>query len=111
MASSLTVPKKVQENFKLGLLFYEAGLGGKGLVDDTISEARKMAKGIPPSMDKLILMKNWFAGHGAKESEMDAKNRQERDIKNGIYRKSPAYVAWFLWGGDEGREWVRKLKI
>ena len=41
-------------------------------------------------------MRAWFARHGASEKEKKAR----RD------RTSKASIAWYLWGGSEGRRWV-----
>ena len=45
---------------------------------------------------QLILMRAWFARHGASEKEKQARKD----------KTSKASIAYALWGGSEGRRWV-----
>lgn len=59
--------------------------------------ARRLASG-QVDLEQLRLMDAWFARHG--ESEAEAKARQDKTSK--------AAIAWALWGGSEGRRWVKR---
>ena len=57
--------------------------------------ARRLASGSVDE-EQLILMRAWFARHGASEDEK--KNRQDKT--------SRAARAWSLWGGSPAMRWV-----
>jgi HK97 family phage prohead protease len=85
-----------------GLRWYEEGLGGEGLVEGTIRDARKMAAREPLSEDKVRRMPAWFARH-----EPDLQSPANSDPENDDY-PGPGRVAWALWGGDAGRTWAER---
>lgn len=91
--SQIKVPSYIAANAKRGLEYNSEGLGGKGLVDRTIREARKMAKG-SVSYNKLRRMAAWFARH-----ESDLKSPKNNDPNHEDY-PGPGAVAWLLWGGN-----------
>lgn len=89
----IKVPSYIANNAKRGLAYNAEGKGGKGLVDRTLVEARKMAKGTV-SYNKLRRMAAWFARH-----ESDLKSPKNNDPNNDKYPGAGA-VAWLLWGGN-----------
>lgn len=89
----IEVPSYIAANAKRGLKYNAEGLGGDGLVDRTIREARKMAGGTV-SYNKLKRMSAWFARH---ESDLKSPKNNNPDHEN--YPGAGA-VAWLLWGGN-----------
>ena len=71
--------------------------GGKGLVPNTITWARKLAKGAPITPQKARKMHAYFARH-----TVDKRANWDNP-------PTPGYVAWLLWGGDAARTWVKKV--
>lgn len=68
---------------------------GKKVFGTGMRTARRLASG---AIDKeqMILMRAWFARHGASEKEKKA--RQDKTSK--------ASIAYALWGGNPARRWV-----
>lgn len=105
----MKVPRAVRAEVRLGLRLWSQGLAGPGLRAETVEEACLMAEGLV-TPDKVTRMRAWFARHGASGVESDARARQAAELAAGTLRGSaPALVAWLLWGGDAGREWVASL--
>ena len=82
-----------------GLDWRAEGLGGEGLVEATISDARKMANREALSESKVRRMPAWFARHAV---DLEA---PQNDPDNKDY-PGAGRVAWQLWGGDAGRRWA-----
>ena len=82
-----------------GLDWRAEGLGGEGLVEATISDARKMANREALSESKVRRMPAWFARHAV---DLEA---PQNDPDNKDY-PGAGRVAWQLWGGDAGRSWA-----
>lgn len=91
MADPRIAPAPVRAALRRGIDLYNAGRGGKGLVDATVDWARALASGAKISYPKAVKMRGWFARHGPPEKESA---RRLRDSQ------SPAAVSWLLWGGD-----------
>ena len=94
------MPVPARKNLRLGLDYYEAGLGGYGLRPNTVAWARILAEGLPATPERIKRMYVWFAGH---DNRIERSARRRKKI-------SPALVAWLLWGGDEGKRWARKTR-
>jgi hypothetical protein len=91
---SLVPPQAVQSAVRRGLKLYDAGKGGDGLKPETIRRARSIAAGEAQSEPWATKeAPAWFARH--------TKTRPEGDAAG-----SPWEVAWLLWGGNAGRDWV-----
>ena len=88
---TLVAPASVRARLREGLALELAGYGGKGLVDETVDWAARLARGEPIDCAKARKMRGWFARHGV---AVDESARRLRDPH------SPAAVAWLLWGGD-----------
>lgn len=85
-----------------GLRLYEDGRGGDGLVERTITDARRMAAREALSERKVRAMPGWFARH-----ESDKRPGWDK-----AGEETPGYVAWLLWGGDTAAAWAeRELQL
>ena len=76
-------PAAVRSAFSEGLRLYARGLGGAGLRPETVAWARRIARGEPPTPEKIIKMRAWFARHGASPTEVAARRRQQADLSRG----------------------------
>jgi uncharacterized protein len=88
-----TPPGYIRGAARKGLEYNRAGLGGDGLTDQTIREARLMADGTV-SDDKAIRTSAWAARHAA---DLDAPKNNDAD-DDGF--PGPGAVAHYLWGID-----------
>lgn len=86
-----TPPKYISDAAALGLEYYRAGKGGAGLTDQTLADARAMAKGTI-SDDKILRANAWQARHAV---DLDAP--QNRNADDPDYPGAGA-VAHLLWG-------------
>jgi len=93
-AVAKTAPPTVKSNLERGIRQYEEGLGGSGLEEATVIEARNLAKGEEPTEAKVKKAVAWW-------------NRNERFLE--AEADTPADVAANLWGGAAGRDWFRAL--
>lgn len=93
-AVAKTAPPTVKSNLERGIRQYEEGLGGSGLEEATVIEARNLAKGEEPTEAKIKKAVAWW-------------NRNERFLE--AEADTPADVAANLWGGAAGRDWFRAL--
>ena len=100
---NLDLPSYIRDAAARGLEFYEEGLGGDGLVERTIREARAMARG-EISEDKVVRVSAWAARH-----EPDLRADGAKPGEDGF--PSPGAVAHYLWGiptgerYDDARAW------
>ena len=94
-AVDLTPPAFMRAAARQGLRYYEEGLGGDGLVDATIREARAMAAG-NVTADKWVRMGAWIARH---TSDLDA---PAANPSNDGY-PSAGVVAHLLWGSGPSK--------
>lgn len=90
-----TPPGNVRAALRKGLDLYEQGKGGDGLVDDTVSWAKRLASGEAITPDKVIKMNAWHARHASDKVPGWDKEGSE----------TPGYVAFLLWGGAPGKRW------
>ena len=102
------VPKGVQVAAKDGLRLVAEGYGGKGLTEEALDRARKLARGTPIShfqtrsdgstnKSSAQFMHAWFARH-----KVDKRPGWRED-------KTPGWVAWQIWGGDPAKKWVDQI--
>ncbi len=74
----------------------------RGGTEVGVARARDLKNQRELSIDTVKRMKSYFARH---KVDKRAKNFGDDD------NPSPGYIAWLLWGGDEGRDWaLGKLK-
>lgn len=88
-------PAYMRAAARRGLEYYSQGLGGDGLVERTISEARDMADG-KVSDDKWIRIAAWIARHMADLDSPDANPSSENYPSAGV-------VAHLLWGSGPSK--------
>jgi HK97 family phage prohead protease len=99
----LDLPDYIVAAANRGLQFYREGLGGSGIVERTVREAREMADG-RVSEDKVIRVSAWAARHAV---DLDAEGA--RPGEEGF--PTPGAVAHYLWGiptgdrYDDARAW------
>ena len=96
----LTAPAYMRASARRGLQWYSEGLGGDGLVDRTIREARAMAEG-NVSADKWVRIAAWIARHLGDLDSPDANPSSENF-------PSPGVVAMALWGGGTTKRSARR---
>ena len=98
----LTAPAFMREAAQQGLEWFEAGLAGDGVTDETVSEARLMADGVV-SADKWVRISAWIARHlvdlDAPDADPDAEGYP-----------SPGVVAHALWGSTGGRDGALRVQ-
>jgi hypothetical protein len=93
----LKVPKSVQDNAAKGLeLHQQHHLGGTEVGEHM---AEKLAGGGALSEEEVRHVARYFPRH--------AHDNLEQTGEDGG-KPSAGYVAWLLWGGDEGRAWSEK---
>jgi ATP-dependent protease ClpP protease subunit len=98
----LTPPEAVQKEALKGVSLHAAGLSGDGIKPETIRRANSIANGEPQSEQWVTSeAPAWFARHEAD---------WEEGVDDVPGQESPGYVAWLLWGGDAGSEWVEEMQ-
>jgi HK97 family phage prohead protease len=99
---NLEAPAYMRASARRGLQWYSEGLGGDGLVDRTIREARSMAEG-NVSADKWVRIAAWIARHLGDLDAPDANPNSENF-------PSPGVVAMALWGGGTTKRSARRAQ-
>ena len=94
-AINQSAPAYMRAAARRGLAYYEDGLGGDGLVEKTIREAREMASG-NVSDDKWIRIAAWIARHLGDLDSPDANPSSENYPSAGV-------VAHLLWGSGPSK--------
>jgi uncharacterized protein len=92
---NLTPPAYMRAAARQGLRYYEQGLGGDGLVDRTIREARAMASG-SVTADKWVRIRAWISRHLVDLDSADANPQSDN-------YPSPGVVAHLLWGSGPSK--------
>jgi hypothetical protein len=95
----LRCPQIVAENAAKGLrLRQQFGRGGTEIGVARATEL-KNRRNLSPSTNRRMV--SYFARH-----EVDKKGNNYGNEDN----PSAGYIAWLLWGGDEGRAWALEMK-
>jgi HK97 family phage prohead protease len=100
--ADLTAPAFMREAAQQGLGWFEAGLAGDGVTDETVSEARLMAEGVV-SADKWVRVSAWIARHLV-DLDAPGANPESDDYP------SPGVVAFALWGSVGGRDGALRVQ-
>jgi hypothetical protein len=95
----LTPPATVARNAEQGLALREKFRRGGTRVG--VGRARQLMAREPISADIVRRMASYFARHAVDKQGKDFDNRDD---------PSAGFIAWQLWGGDEGRDWAEKKK-
>ncbi len=96
----LSVPRQVQANAKKGLeLRQQYGFGGTQVGETT---AKLLAGGGSVTARKVQHIARYFPRHA--HDNLEQKGKEGEGSK-----PSRGYIAWLLWGGDEGRAWSEEL--
>jgi HK97 family phage prohead protease len=98
----LGAPEFMRDAARQGVEWFEAGLAGDGVTDETVSEARLMTSG-EVSLDKWVRVSAWIARHLV---DLDAPGA---DPDSDEY-PSPGVVAHALWGSRGGIEGALRVK-
>lgn len=102
-AAKITVPQYVQDNAKRGLEYLKQGYGGDGLVDQTIADARALARG-EVTEAKIRKIAPWIARHIV---DLDApKNSDPKDPEY----PGAGLVAMLLWGGGADKQGAQRTQ-
>ena len=97
----LTPPEAVRDAARRGVELHKAGRSGDPN-PETIRRANSIADGEPQSEEwATVEAPAWFARH---ESDW------EEGVDDVPGSESPGFVAWLLWGGDPGEDWVEGLQ-
>ena len=88
---------KMAENARLGLKLREKF--GRGGTEVGKTRALGLSERRPLDVHDIKSMYSYFARH-----EVD--KRTTRYLWGSQTDPSPGYIAWLLWGGDEGQRWV-----
>lgn len=99
---NFTPPKGVRSECQRGVDWVDEGEGGDGLKPETVTWARRLARGEDITPDKARKMKAWLARH-----EVDKQGEGFNPGEDGY--PSPGRVAWACWGGDPAVGWSKKL--
>ncbi len=94
-----TPPRAVAEAAERGL--HLRSLHRRGGTDVGVRRARQLSNREPVSDRDIKSMYSYFARHA-----VDRRGRYWADPD----KPSAGYIAWLLWGGDEGRDWVDGLR-
>jgi len=74
---------------------------GRGGTEVGVTRAEQLAEQRDVSADDLRSMYSYFARHAV---DKEAKSHEWGDESN----PSAGYIAWLLWGGDEGHAWAER---
>lgn len=95
---NLSIPKHVQSNAAKGLkLRDEHGFGGTEVGEHM---AEQLAAGGELTAKEVRHMAQYFPRHAHDNLDQTGKDGE---------KPSRGYIAWLLWGGDEGRAWSVKV--
>ena len=95
----LRCPPVVARNAEHGLELRR--IFGRGGTEIGVARARDLMNRRQLSANTIKRMVSYFARH-----EVDKRGRNYGKEDN----PSAGYIAWLLWGGDEGRAWALELK-
>lgn len=94
-----TPPKTVAANAEKGLALHRKF--SRGGTDVGIARARDLKNRKALSEETIGRMVNYFSRHKVDKKADDFGNEDD---------PSAGYIAWLLWGGDEGRDWAERVQ-
>ncbi|MEP9402961.1 hypothetical protein [Sphingomonas sp. VNH70] len=99
MADEHKPTKKMAANAEKGLKLRERF--DRGGTEVGVKRAKQLADGKPLSDADVKSMHSYFARH---KVDKDTKAHEWGNDDD----PSAGYIAWLLWGGDEGRDWAER---
>lgn len=100
MAARPFVPtKKMAENARLGLELRERF--GRGGTEVGVRRARQLIACEQLDPSDIKSMYSYFARHAVDKQSAS-------HVWGSLTRPSAGFIAWLLWGGDEGQRWVAR---
>lgn len=90
---------QISKNAKKGLEFRKKF--GRVGTEVGINRAKQLSKRLPLDESIIKKMSNYFARHEVDKHSSNFGNKSN---------PSKGYIAWLLWGGDEAKNWVEKIK-
>ena len=101
MADEFRPTERMAANARLGLKLREQF--GRGGTEVGVRRAQQLAARHPLTPADIKSMFSYFARH-----EVD--KNTTRYVWGSTENPSPGFIAWLLWGGDEGKEWVGRQR-
>ena len=92
---------KIAANARLGLQLREQF--GRGGTDVGVQRAQGLAKREDLGPDDIKAMYSYFARH-----EVDKQTTSH--VWGSTANPSAGYIAWLLWGGEEGKRWAARRR-
>ena len=92
---------KMAANARLGLRLREKF--GRGGTEVGVRRAHQLADRRPLDPTDIKSMYSYFARH-----EVDKNSTKHR--WGSLENPSPGFIAWLLWGGEEGKEWITRQR-
>jgi hypothetical protein len=100
MAARSFVPtQKMAANAKLGLKLRERF--GRGGTEVGVRRAHQLIAREPLDPSEIKSMYSYFARHAVDKQTTS-------HVWGSLTRPSAGFIAWLLWGGDEGQRWVAR---
>jgi hypothetical protein len=96
---SVKPPKKVADAAEKGLAL--RAKFNRGGTDVGVARARDLKNQRPCTDETIDRMVSYFARHEVDKEADDFGNDDD---------PSAGYIAWLLWGGDEGRAWAEDVQ-
>jgi len=106
------VPNNVKKQAKIGLIMHK--LGYQGGTSTGWDRARQLIYCDEIDEDTIRTMKAWFARHthtsypGYEQWVKKGKPLSKDGNDKSKYRGA---VAWLIWGGDPGKQWVEDISV
>ena len=98
---NLVPPPKVAANARQGLQLREKF--SRGGTDVGVRRAQGLAASHVIAPEEAAQIASYFARHAV---DKQAQSHEWGDTDN----PSAGFIAWLLWGGEEGEAWAKKLK-
>jgi hypothetical protein len=100
-ADQFKPPASVSRNASRGLRLRE--VFGRGGTDVGRRRAEQLSRRDPLTADDIVDIVGYFARHSV---DKQAKGHAWGDLND----PSAGFIAWLLWGGDEGQAWASRVK-
>ena len=101
LSASFKPTEKMAQNARLGLRLREQF--GRGGTEVGVRRAKQLVAREQLEPADIKSMYSYFARHAVDRNTTRHQWGSETD-------PSAGYIAWMLWGGDEGKEWVNRQR-